>query len=63
MTEEQILDIDRRYDIANCAVTSYRFDAQQGRHGHPTLQLFNFVAPLAQAGAPITATADTNVTE
>jgi len=63
MTEEQILDIDRRHDIANCAVTSYRFDPQRGRHGHPTLELFNFVAPLAQAGAPITATADTNVTE
>ena len=63
MTEEQILDIDRVHDIANCSVTSYAFDSQLGQHGHLSLQLFNFVAPLAQAGAPITTTADTNVTE
>lgn len=63
MTEEQILAIDRLHDIANCSVTSYRFDSQRGRHGHLALQVFNFVAPLAQANAPITATEDTNVTE
>jgi 2,3-bisphosphoglycerate-dependent phosphoglycerate mutase len=63
MSEEQILAIDRLHDIANCSVTSYVFDPQLGRHGHLALQLFNFVAPLAQAGAPITTTADTNVPE
>jgi probable phosphoglycerate mutase len=63
MSEEQILAIDRLHDIANCSVTSYVFDLQLGRHGHLALQLFNFVVPLAQAGAPITTTADTNVPE
>lgn len=63
MTEEQILAIDRLHDIANCSVTSYVFEAQLGGHGHLALQFFNFVAPLAEAGVPITTTADTNVTE
>jgi len=33
MTEEQILAIDAAGDVANCAVTEYRFDASQGQHG------------------------------
>lgn len=63
MTEEQILTVDRQHNIANCSVTSYVFDPLLGRHGHLALQRFNFVAPLARAGAPITTKPDTNVPE
>ena len=61
MTEEEILAIDRKADIANCAVTSYVFDPALGRHGKLDLRLFNFVAPLEREGAPVTAEPDANV--
>ena len=54
MTEEQILAIDRRADIANCSVTSYEFDAATGRNGKLAVRLENFVAPLTEAGAAVT---------
>jgi broad specificity phosphatase PhoE len=58
MTERQILDIDATGDVANCSVTSYyprRDDA--GRVGM-TLELWNHVMPLEEAGAPVTAEPD-----
>jgi broad specificity phosphatase PhoE len=58
MSEEQILALDRAEEIANCSVTSYEFDPQLGRHGKLKLQLFNFVAPLEEAGAPVTTKPD-----
>ena len=61
MTEEQILKIDVEGDVANCAVTEYRFDATQGQHGALVLHRYNFVAPLEQAGAPVTAKPDAAV--
>ena len=61
MTEEQILAIDQAADIANCSVTSYIFDPQLEKHGQLKLQRFNFVAPLAEAGADITTKKDSNV--
>ena len=54
MTEAQILDIDRRADVANCSVTSYAFDSAAGRSGKLVLVLDNFVAPLTEAGAAVT---------
>ena len=54
MTETQILDIDRRADVANCSVTSYAFDPAAGRSGKLVLVLDNFVAPLTEAGAEVT---------
>ena len=54
MTEEQILAIDRMHNLANCSVTSYEFDPTLGKRGKMALRLFNFVAPLEEAGAPIT---------
>ncbi len=54
MTEEQILALDRAHAIANCSVTSYEYDRTSGRHGKLALRLFNFVAPLEEAGAVIT---------
>jgi broad specificity phosphatase PhoE len=51
LDEEQILAIDRRGDVPNCGVTSYSYDA-----GKDELvpDLVNFVAPLKEAGAPVT---------
>jgi broad specificity phosphatase PhoE len=54
MTEAQILDIDRRADVANCSITSYAFDRVAGRSGKLVLVLDNFVAPLTEAGAAVT---------
>lgn len=61
MTEEEILAIDRAGDVANCSVTSYVFDSSLGRHGKLALQVYNFVAPLEEAGAPVTDEPDASV--
>lgn len=61
MSEEQILAIDRAKEIANCSVTSYRFNPQSGRRGKLELQRYNFVAPLEEAGAPVTTKPDVPV--
>jgi broad specificity phosphatase PhoE len=58
MDEHQILALDRAGDIPNCSVTSYEFDAALGKHGKLAPRLINFVAPLQEAGAPITAEPD-----
>jgi broad specificity phosphatase PhoE len=55
MDEEQILAIDRRADVPNCGVTSYEYDPKTDQlHA----DLVNFVAPLRQAGAPVTMAPD-----
>jgi len=54
MTEEQILAIDRAVEVANCSVTAYRFDPALGRRGKLVLELFNYVAPLEEAGEKVT---------
>jgi broad specificity phosphatase PhoE len=61
MTEEQILEIDRAHDIANCSVTSYEFDPSLGRRGKLVLRLSNFVAPLEDAGEEVTRKPDVPV--
>jgi broad specificity phosphatase PhoE len=58
LDERQILDIDRAGDVPNCAVTSYEFDPMCGKNGKLVLRLTNFVAPLEEAGAPVTAEPD-----
>jgi 2,3-bisphosphoglycerate-dependent phosphoglycerate mutase len=61
MTEEQILRIDKESEVANCSVTSYVHDATAGPKGQLRLELFNFVAPLEEAGAPVTSEPDAKV--
>jgi broad specificity phosphatase PhoE len=51
LDEAQILAIDRRGDVPNCGVTSYRYDPACDEL---RADLVNFVAPLQQAGAPVT---------
>jgi hypothetical protein len=58
MTEEQILQIDRENEVATCSVTSYRYDEKAVPRRKLSLDLFNFVAPLEQAGAPVTSEPD-----
>jgi broad specificity phosphatase PhoE len=55
MDEAQILAIDRMGDVPNCAITSYRLDPVAGCL-RP--DLVNFVAPLVEAGAPVTVEPD-----
>lgn len=57
LDEAQILMIDRAADVPNCAVTSYEFDTTLGR-GKLALRLVNFIAPLREAGTPVTAEPD-----
>ena len=58
LDESQVLDIDRREDVPNCGITSYSFDPALGRRGKLALRHVNFVAPLREAGAPVTAAPD-----
>jgi probable phosphoglycerate mutase len=58
LSEETILAIDREGDIANCGITEYRFDPGAGPDGGLVLQRYNFVAPLEEAGAPVTSESD-----
>jgi len=55
MDEAQILALDQRADVPNCGVTSYEYDE---RSDALAPDLVNFVAPLRQAGAPVTVAAD-----
>ena len=62
MTERQILDIDREDEVANCSVTHYAFDPSAGKRGKLVLREYNFVAPLREEGAPVTAEPDARAT-
>ena len=59
MDEQADPRIDRQGDVPNCAVTSYELDAAPDEDGKLVqLDLVNFVAPLREAGAPVTAEPD-----
>jgi hypothetical protein len=49
------LAIDKRADVPNCGLTSYEYDDFSDAL---VPDLVNFVAPLRQAGAPVTMAAD-----
>jgi broad specificity phosphatase PhoE len=52
LTEAEVLSIHQ--DVANCSVTTYAFDPSDGPRGGLALREFNFVAPLEDAGVPVT---------
>jgi probable phosphoglycerate mutase len=58
LTEGEILSIDRGGEVANCGVTEYRLDREAVPEGRLRLTRYNFVAPLEQAGAPVTSEPD-----
>jgi broad specificity phosphatase PhoE len=56
LDEEQILAIDALGDVPNCGLTTYEYD-----EAGDTMKVarVNFVAPLREAGAPVTTEPDT----
>jgi broad specificity phosphatase PhoE len=61
MTEAELLAVDKKAELANCSVTYYEYDETLGRRGGLRLKLYNFVAPLEEAGAPVTSEPDIRV--
>ncbi len=59
LTEQEILAIDREHNVANCSITSYARAQMDG--GTWTPELFNFVAPMREAGEKITDESDAPV--
>jgi broad specificity phosphatase PhoE len=57
-TEDEILEIDRNNEVANCSVTRFDVDPARGTVGKLILDSFNFVAPLQEEGAPVTSSPD-----
>lgn len=55
LDEETILAMDRLGDVPNCGITSYRHDPPSKAL---VPELVNFIAPLLEAGAPVTAAPD-----
>lgn len=64
MTEDEILAVDRAGDVANCGVTEYALGTPPAggpaANAEARLELvaYNFVAPLEEAGTPVTARPD-----
>lgn len=58
LTEAEILAIDREGDVANCAITEYRFDPAAGRDGNLVLARYNITAPMDEEATPVTAAPD-----
>jgi probable phosphoglycerate mutase len=54
LDEGGVLAIDAQGDVANCSITEYGLAAGDRGPGGPILVRYNFVAPLADAGAPVT---------
>ena len=64
MTEAQVLAVDKSNDVANCGVTEYRLNSNaRGGDDSASLELvaYNFVAPLEDAGTPVTSKPDAPV--
>ena len=61
LTETELLAVDKEAEIANCSVTFYEHDPSLGPRGNLRLKLFNFVAPLEEAGATVTSEPDAKV--
>jgi broad specificity phosphatase PhoE len=59
LSESEILEIDSKGDIPNCAVTSYRASKTASEDSAMKLDLVNFVAPLQESKAPVTAEPNT----
>lgn len=58
LDEAAILAIDREADVANCAITEYRFDPAAGKQGSLILARYNVTAPMEQKDMPVTRAPD-----
>jgi len=61
LTETELLAIDKKEEIANCSVTLYKYDETLRPRGNLRLELFNFVVPLEEGGAPVTSEPDASL--
>jgi broad specificity phosphatase PhoE len=62
MTESELLAIDKRGDVANCAITRYVYDEHaRPEGGGLRLVEYNTVVPMEEAGEPVTRGADVPV--
>jgi probable phosphoglycerate mutase len=61
LDEQAILAIDAQGQVANCSVTEYCLQAEQDSTGKLLLQKYNFVAPVASEGTPVTSAPDAKV--
>ena len=55
--ERRLLEIDRAGDVANCSITSFKAMSAAGR-ARLELSQYDFVAPLEEAGEPVTSAPD-----
>ena len=60
LDEDRILAIDAEGDVANCSITEYMSEGGSDVRAM-TLKKYNFVAPLEEAEASVTAAPDRNV--
>jgi ribonuclease H / adenosylcobalamin/alpha-ribazole phosphatase len=58
LTEAEILAIDKMGDVANCAITEYRFDPRAGKDGHLVLARYNVTAPMEEEHTAVTSAPD-----
>ena len=58
LDEGQILAVDKKGDVPNCAITSYRADRRKNEDAVLQLDLVNFLAPLREATTPVTRAPD-----
>jgi len=58
MDEAQILAVDGAGDVANCAITDYRFDPGAGHDGMLALKAYNATAPMERQATPVTRAPD-----
>lgn len=54
LSEDEILAIDRAGDVANCAITEYRYDPAAGRDGGLVLAQYNVTSPITDDATPVT---------
>lgn len=58
LNEEELIAIDRASEVANCSVTTYRYDPAAGGL---VLRAYNVVAPMEEAGERVTTAPDVPV--
>lgn len=58
LSEAEILAIDQTADVANCAITEYRFESRTGDDGKLVLARYNVTAPMTELATPVTAEPD-----
>jgi len=58
LTEEEILAIDARQDVANCSITEYGFAETDEGDGEMHLVRYNVTAPMDVEETPVTSKPD-----